>query len=1082
DIWTADGTSTSSYIEFTGSSAAASYVGGIIGLMKSVNPYLTRDQAYNILKTTAKDVQAAGYDKSTGWGLVQADKAVQGAIDTASITGPGNGALIDTPSPTLTWTTGSGSYSVWVGNTITGEVRVNKTITTDTFYHLTAGEALTLGGTYEFWLKNSASDGTDWTKTIFRVFDTKPVNLNPDSGVVYSAHPRISWDTILNATGYRIELGTGSPFVMDTAQVTGNVNSYVWDTDLSASTDSHWFRVIPLGIDSADTSDWASWIVTFWDTKVGLVNPGRMGSSDTITPIFEWDTYQFAHHFAIWMADSKGTVILRDTTTRAGDTSYTLSTDTLTLQLGETYSWAILPDNASVWSITDTFSVGDTDLPTLVRPINGASVDTITPYFLWDSFPLSDTYNFWLADSSNTVIMPVTTIELDTDFQLLPGTTVLGAGLQYQWAVKPISSANWSATETFVIGETTPATLRPANSETTAYTITFTWDTLFANISAGPYPITYDETQYLMEIGGGALSQYETLTITTDTGAHDSTLPGSSSDSYWWRLKPVNSPIAVWGVWHSFKITDTTTSPTLISPLNGAREDSFSITFVWDTILNATSYLIWLGDSQSTQIRQDTLLVSSGVETTFTLTQDTQNLNPGETYTWTVKANNSSYSSSDSFTLGDTGTLALISPINGEYVVDTITPYLRWDSFQFADSYNFWMTDTSGTVIFATTTIEFDTDFQILPGTTTLGPGLQYNWAVSPSSSRNWSATETFVVGETTPLNLLPANSETVSYTINFQWDTVFSQVSTGDTNRTHTFDETQYYLEIGGGALSAYETLTITTDTGGHDSTMPGASADSYFWRLKPVSHPLGIWGPWQSFKITDTTVGPTLISPINEARQDSLNITFQWDSILNATSYIVWLGDSGGTQLRQDTILVSSGVETNFTLMQDTQNLNPGETYIWTVKANNSAYSASETFTLGDTANPPITLISPINGAYVVDTVTPYFRWDTHQFADSYRFWLTDTAGATIFMTSGDTSLSFDTDWQILPGTTTLGPGLQYNWAVTPSSSRFWSTTETFVVGETTALNLFPANSETVSYTISFGWDTVFSQVSTG
>ena len=86
------------YGYFNGTSGAAPVVSGVAGLVLSANPYLTADQVQTILQNTADDIGAVGKDLETGYGRVNANKAVQLALasftrDTAGVFRPSNGLL-----------------------------------------------------------------------------------------------------------------------------------------------------------------------------------------------------------------------------------------------------------------------------------------------------------------------------------------------------------------------------------------------------------------------------------------------------------------------------------------------------------------------------------------------------------------------------------------------------------------------------------------------------------------------------------------------------------------------------------------------------------------------------------------------------------------------------------------------------------------------------------------------------------------------------------------------------------------------------------------------------------------------------
>ena len=67
------------YGSATGTSSSAPIVAGVAALVLSVNPTLTPGQVRTILKQTADDLGAAGWDTAYGWGRVNAFRAVQAA-------------------------------------------------------------------------------------------------------------------------------------------------------------------------------------------------------------------------------------------------------------------------------------------------------------------------------------------------------------------------------------------------------------------------------------------------------------------------------------------------------------------------------------------------------------------------------------------------------------------------------------------------------------------------------------------------------------------------------------------------------------------------------------------------------------------------------------------------------------------------------------------------------------------------------------------------------------------------------------------------------------------------------------------
>jgi PKD repeat protein len=73
--------------DFFGTSAAAPHAAGVAALMLQANPSATPDQIKLALESTAIDMQDAGFDYNSGYGLIQADAAVT-AISTATNLAP----------------------------------------------------------------------------------------------------------------------------------------------------------------------------------------------------------------------------------------------------------------------------------------------------------------------------------------------------------------------------------------------------------------------------------------------------------------------------------------------------------------------------------------------------------------------------------------------------------------------------------------------------------------------------------------------------------------------------------------------------------------------------------------------------------------------------------------------------------------------------------------------------------------------------------------------------------------------------------------------------------------------------------
>jgi thermitase len=94
--------STGSYGAACGTSFAAPLVAGVAGLMFSANPALTPSSVMSMLKQSAADLGAPGWDATFGWGGVNASGAVTLALGGASPGGTAPSVSITTPAANTT--------------------------------------------------------------------------------------------------------------------------------------------------------------------------------------------------------------------------------------------------------------------------------------------------------------------------------------------------------------------------------------------------------------------------------------------------------------------------------------------------------------------------------------------------------------------------------------------------------------------------------------------------------------------------------------------------------------------------------------------------------------------------------------------------------------------------------------------------------------------------------------------------------------------------------------------------------------------------------------------------------------------
>ncbi len=179
----------SSYQSLSGTSTATPYVAGVAALMLSVNPGLTPVRLREALNATAIDISTGGYDLMTGWGIVNAFKAV---------------ALVSGPMVTITgipsYVVPNGTFSAtWLvsgekpgnpgnisrtylqlGQSVSGLAQVTSNFTGTTYQFYTANDLPSLPANGTLFLRAVAFiDGTQYNSSVEEVPVHEAVNNNP---------------------------------------------------------------------------------------------------------------------------------------------------------------------------------------------------------------------------------------------------------------------------------------------------------------------------------------------------------------------------------------------------------------------------------------------------------------------------------------------------------------------------------------------------------------------------------------------------------------------------------------------------------------------------------------------------------------------------------------------------------------------------------------------------------------------------------------------------------------------------------------------------------------------------------------
>ncbi|MCD4793133.1 MAG: T9SS type A sorting domain-containing protein [Bacteroidales bacterium] len=659
------------------------------------------------------------------------------------------------------------------------------------------------------------------------------------------------------------------------------------------------------------------------------------------------------------------------------------------LRFGQKYYWRARGRHAvdtTEWTEAWNFTVKET--LTLASPNNGDDVWT-GMFINWNSMVSVNSYQYQV-DTVNTFDSDVL-IEGQKDYinssssnadteQYLSDTLFFGQ--TYYWRVRAIhdnDTCEW-ASRTFntrdYVTLNTP-TNESLNINTSG--IGLDWN---SHCGVAFYDLEFDKTNQFNSVD---LQQISTVyinssNINADTYHHTGIL--DENTIYFWRVRARNAvDTCAWTTrWFSTGNDPLYLPeiPILLSPANSAVNQPTDITFDWEDAANATEYFIEYADNpEFTASIQNTSAVSEYPVSGLTLDQ---------TYYWRVYSsdgtNISEWSEIWSFTTGlePLDAPVLVSPADGS--TDQLTELtLDWNSVSGATSYEYqYSTDITFTTYENGTTS--NTEILI----SSLDFGTQYFWRVQAtdgSQFSEWSEIWNFTTETESldaPVLISPSNGSTDQLTeLTLDWNSVSGATSY----------EYQYSTDI---TFSTYESGT-TSNT---EVMISGLEYETeYFWRVQATDGSLfSEWSEVWSFTTeTESLDAPALISPVNGAVNQLTELTLDWNSVTEATSYeyqystdIAFSTYESGTTSNTEVIISELEYETE---------------YFWRVQATDgiqfSEWSEVWSFTTETESLDAPVLISPVNGA-VNQLIELTLDWNSVSEATSYEYqYSTDIAFST-------------------------------------------------------------------------------------
>jgi len=450
-----------------------------------------------------------------------------------------------------------------------------------------------------------------------------------------------------------------------------------------------------------------------------------------------------------------------------------------------------------------------------------------------------------------------------------------------------------------------PSNPSPAdNSTNLPISLTLNWSCIDPNGDALNYDIYFGTDNPPTQI----VSQNQTTTSLTRSGL-------SHYTTYYWKVKAKdNFNNSTEGPIWSFLTTLST--PTLLSPSNGATNIPISPTLSWSTNPNATSYTLQV----STNSSFTSFVYNANVGNVTS--QQLSGLNNAAIYYWRVAATNSSGTSDWSSvwfftTAGLPQPPTLSSPANGAANI-SLPPVLNWNASPAANSYRLQVStnDQFTNIVYDLAGLT-NTNQQV----NSLLESTQYYWRVNATNNNGTSGWSNVFNFTTVSLILIsPANGSTdISLAPTLSWNLSASATSyTLQVSTNSSFTSFIYNANVGN--------VTNQQLNGLNNST-------TYYWRINAInSSGTSDWSAVWSFTTGDLPQSPTLLSPANAAVNISLPSVLSWNTSPNISSYRLQVSTSD-----QFTNIVYDQSGLTATSQQVT-GLNYYTNYYWRVSATNS------------------------------------------------------------------------------------------------------------------------------------------------
>lgn len=415
--------------------------------------------------------------------------------------------------------------------------------------------------------------------------------------------------------------------------------------------------------------------------------------------------------------------------------------------------------------------------------------------------------------------------------------------------------------------------------------------------------------------------------------------------------------------------------PTLLLPVNNAKNVALGSTFTWQELDDADSYEI--------EIRN--VSIDSIIETESGLTDNRYiavNLGQNSNYAWRVRAKNEFGNGnwSDAFIFTTVpfvpAKTKLVSPDSSATGIST-SPELRWIETENADSYELQISENEDFSLLKQNQLNIEPTFTQVTG---LSANSEYFWRVRAKNitgEGTWSNTWVFITSTIgTPELEYPTNK---SFNISLSSQIKWKSAESAETYTIQISKQKDFKIRAENEGLT--DTL-FTPDYLEKNTT--------YFWRVRANSSSFeSAWSEVRTFSTPfDAPEKPTLLMPQHQQEKVGDEVFFSWTPSDLAFSYQI--------QIAKESNFVANSVDSSeikTPKLTISKKLERDYTFYWRVRAMNATDSSSwsDTLAFSTLAKAPLAtnLISPADSVTEVNT-TVSFRWNASLDGNQYQFQL--------------------------------------------------------------------------------------------